>query len=100
MSDVKIHSVSVQVRPPKNGDQGQVAEGRYTVVDNVVTLVDHEGVPATDEKGRKYSQKLCDGEHHKAIAGRLTRQLRAALRGVGPTQGFAGPIAYPKIKRA
>jgi hypothetical protein len=94
---MKIHTVFVQIRAPKNGDQGRVAEGNYTFEDGAVTLTDRAGVPATDEHGRKYTQKLDAGEHHRTIAGRLTRKLREELRGANaPKAGFDGPIQYNK----
>jgi hypothetical protein len=95
----KVFTCFVQIRGPKNGDQGVTAEGAFTVEDGVLTLTDREGVPATDERGKRYTHKLCEGENPKVIAGRLTGELRTALRGIGPTQGFAGPIQYRDLKR-
>ena len=100
MPDCTPRTVFIQIRPPKNGDAGQVAEGMYIVADGVVTLTDRDGNPATDERGRKYTHKLREGENAKVIAGRMTRELRSALRGNAPTQGFAGPIDYPKFNGA
>ena len=100
MPDSTPKTVFVQIRPPKNGDAGQVVEGMYIVADGVVMLTDRESNPATDERGRKYTHKLREGESPKVIAGRLTRELRTALRGAGPTAGFDGPIAYPKLNPA
>lgn len=97
----EIHPVEIQIRAPKNGDQGQTSIGRYTLDGDTVTLVDLEGKPAVDDTGRRYAQTLKAGEHHKTIAGRLARQLRTALRGDdGPINGFSGPIAYRKTRRA
>jgi hypothetical protein len=48
--------------------------------------------------GYHYSHKLAEGENPKTIAGRLTRELRSALRGKdAPVQGLDGPIHYPKV---
>ena len=51
------------------------------VEDGVVSLTDREGKPALDDSGYRYSKKLAEGENAKTIAGRLTRELRLALRG-------------------
>jgi hypothetical protein len=61
-----------------------------------VTLTDREGNPAKDADGKTYSQKLKPGENAKQIAGRLTRELRTALRGKNAVNGFDQPIQYPK----
>ncbi len=96
-----VHTVFVQLRPPKNGDQGRVIEGAYTLVDGVVTLTNRKGEPACDGDGKRYVHKLKDGENARVIAGRLTRQLRDALKGSsGSVAGFGQPISYPRIKVA
>jgi hypothetical protein len=62
----------------------------------VVTLTDRDGKPALDDHGYQYSKKLADGEIASVIAGRLTRELRSALRGRDvPVRGFDSKIEYP-----
>jgi hypothetical protein len=98
---MKPETIFVQIRRPEHGDQGVVAEGAYIVVDGVVTLTDRNGEPAIDGDGRRYTHKLVGDEKPRVIAGRLTKQLRDALRGSAfPTQGFGQPINYPKLKNA
>jgi hypothetical protein len=61
----------------------------------VVTLTDRDGKPALDDQGYRYTKKLADGEIASVIAGRLTRELRSALRGKNaPVQGFDSKIEY------
>jgi hypothetical protein len=94
----KVQFVTIQIRPPKGEFPGQVAEGAYIVKDGLVILTDRDGNPARDGDGKFYKRKLADGENPKVIAGRLTRELRTALRGKNaPVNGFDGPIRYPKI---
>jgi len=94
-------SVWVQIRAPKNGDQGVTAEGMFIVENGVVILTDRSGEPATDADGRKYTHKLIGDEKARVIAGRLTKQLRDALRGSAfPGESFGRPISYPKLKNA
>jgi hypothetical protein len=95
--NVKIFNVTVQIRAPKEGDVGQVAEGRYTLEDDVVTLVSHAGVPVRGPSGETYSKKLEDGEAAHVIAGRLTKAFRRARLGdKHRVEGFSSPISYPK----
>ena len=94
---MKPQSVFIQIRRPDGSDPGQTAEGAFIVEDGVVILTDRDGNPARDGDGKFYKQKLADGQNPKVIAGRLTRELRSALRGKNaPTNGFDGPIHYPK----
>jgi hypothetical protein len=74
-STSKPQVVFAQIRPPRNGDQGQVVEGMFIVADGVVTPTNRDGNPATDERGKTYTQKLRDGENPKLIASRLTTSL-------------------------
>jgi hypothetical protein len=90
----KVYDIVIQVRARKGRDLGKVTEGKYVFEDGTVTLTDHAGVPATDEKGRKYSHKLEPGENAETIAARLTKQLHDELRVGAPKQGFDGLIDY------
>jgi hypothetical protein len=95
MSDVQ--QVIVQIKPPKGDFPGQVVYGYYTFDNGIVTLTDRHGNTARDEIGRKYSHKLRPEEDSRAIACRMTEELRLALRGNSePLNGFGGKIKYPK----
>jgi hypothetical protein len=97
MPDVK--QVIVQIKAPKGNFHGQVAYGYYTLEDGVVTMTDQKGVAAVDVNQKKYSHKLLPGEDSRAVACRLTKQLRNALRGTSnkpPVNGFDAPISYAK----
>jgi hypothetical protein len=97
----EVVKVTVQIKPPKGEFPGQVVYGYYTLQDGVVTLTDPAGKPAGDETGRKYSHKLRPEEDSRAVACRLTKELRLALRGnSAPVNGFEGKIQYPKIRVA
>jgi hypothetical protein len=64
------------------------------LVDDVLIMTDPKGKPATDESGQDlHCQTRRRGP--RAIAARLTKQLRLALRGknAAPTE-FSGPINY------
>jgi hypothetical protein len=50
-----------------------------------------------DERGKVYRHTLQAGDNPKAIAARLTKELRLTFRGKNaPVRGFSGPINYPK----
>jgi hypothetical protein len=99
MSKPEVHTVWVQIKPPGRGlPQGQAAYGYYIVVDNVVTMTDQAGKAAEDAEGRTYSEKLEPSGNHQAVAGRLTRRLRAVLRGESPDapERVSRPLNYRK----
>jgi hypothetical protein len=94
----KVHRVTVDIfRPTSAGDPGTIAEGAYTVTDDVVTLTDHAGNPVRDKDGKKYSQKLQPGESAHVIAGRMTKTFRTARRGAEKVEGFNRKIIYPDL---
>jgi hypothetical protein len=58
-------------------------------------LTDRAGEPAVDADGRQYTYALGPNEDARTIARRLTKELRAALRGgEAASAGFSGPIEY------
>src|SRR5262245_8449723 len=75
--------------PSRRCPEGRNAFGYYIVVDGVVTMTDPKGEPAIDGEGKIYSHKLAPEDDARVIAGRLTKQLRSALRGDQP-KGFGG----------
>ena len=92
-----IHTVFIQIDPPKGRHPGRVAEGCYIVEDGVLVLTDRKGNPARDDNGHKYTHKIADGDNAKQIAAWLTKELRKALRGNGAApRGFGSSIDYPK----
>ena len=95
----EVRQVSVTIKPPKGSFPGQVTYGWYTVHDGVVTLTDREGNPAGEETGRKFTHMLAPGEDTRAVACKLTKELRLALLdNSAPVAGFEGKINYPKVK--
>ncbi len=92
----KVFSVVIQIKAPgRHGFPGRTVEGAYIVENGSVILTDYEGKPALDDRGYRYTHKLAEGENAETIAGRLTRELREALRGRdAPVRGFDEPIEY------
>jgi hypothetical protein len=91
----EVRQVTVEIKRPKGSFPGQVCIGYYTVIDGVVTMTDRHGKPAGEETGRRYVHKLQPNESANAVACRMTRELRNALRGTSqPVNGFSGPIRY------
>jgi hypothetical protein len=92
---MQIRDVVVQTLGPTETFVGQVAEGRYTWVDNTVTLVNADGTPLRDRKGKVYEKKLTPQEDPHTIAGRLTKQ-RFHDQG-GGKQSFSRPLNYKPL---
>ena len=92
----EVHQISVKIHPPSpRMPAGQVARGYYIVVDDLLTMTDPKGEPAVDESGKTYTHKLAPGDDAIVIAGRLTKELRLALRGKSSAPaGFNGPLNY------
>jgi hypothetical protein len=95
----EVHRVIVQVRAPKSGFSGQVAYGYFTLVDDVITMVDPKGNPADDGTGKRYRHKLAPNEDARAVACKLTKQLRLALRAgnSAPVGDFNRKLIYRKV---
>jgi hypothetical protein len=101
----EVHQVVVDIAMPSPRlPAGQSALGYYTVVDGLLTMTCPQGKAAEDAEGKTYKHKLEPNDDARVIAGRLTKQLRSALRGDRPPGfggsggggGFNGPINYPK----
>jgi hypothetical protein len=77
---------------------GRLAYGFYVVTDGVVTMTDKEGKPAEDATGKRYVDKLLPNEDERTAASRMTKELRKALQGTAPVNGFepGRKINYPK----
>src|SRR5262249_15930986 len=91
----EVREVIVIIKPPKGNFRGQVTYGWYTLQDDVVTLTDREGNPAGEETGSKFTHKLAPAEDTRAVACKLTKELRLVLRGnSAPVAGFEGQINY------
>ena len=93
----EVYAVICQIQAPSRAcPTGKCVEGCFVISeDNVLILTDRAGNPATDADGRQYTHALGPNEDARTIARRLTKELRAALRGGdAPRAGFDGPIEY------
>jgi hypothetical protein len=95
----EVRTIFAEVRRPRGLDHGAVVEGAYVVEDGAVVLTDRTGVPVRDERGKHYRHVLTPNDNPRAIAARMTKEFRSALRAKDQRRdGFSGPIHYPKIK--
>jgi hypothetical protein len=95
----EVQKVTVQIAAPgRRYPAGAVAFGYYTLANGVVTLTDPNGKPAGLETGKKFSRKLEGNEDARAVACKMTKELRLALRDKRPVNGFDGPLHYPPLK--
>jgi hypothetical protein len=98
----EVKTIFAQVRAPRGADDpGAAVEGAYVLEDGTVVLTDRDGTPVRDERGKHYRHTLTPNDNPRAVAARLTKEFRGALRGKngGRVAGFEfGPLRYPPIK--
>jgi hypothetical protein len=92
---MQIRKVVVQTLRPTDTFVGQVAEGWYTWEDGVVRLVNADGTPLRDRRGKVYEKKLTPEEDPHVIAGRLTKQHWRDHG--GDKQSFSRPLTYKPV---
>jgi hypothetical protein len=92
MSTKTIYDCYVQIDPPNEdtGYPGRVAEGKYVVNGDTVTLTDHHGNPL-----KAYSKKIEPSDNPLTIARRLTKQFYFTRR--GGKNDFNRPLDYPPL---
>ena len=56
-----FQTIFVQMRRPRDGDPGVTEPGYFRVEDDVVVLVDKNGVPRLNKKGKRLDYKLKAG---------------------------------------
>ena len=61
------------MRRPRDGDPGVTEPGYFRVEDDVVVLVDNNGVPRLNKKGKRLDYKLKPGQNARKIAALLIR---------------------------
>ena len=88
-----FETVFVTMRAPRFGDHvGVVEEGHFRTVDDVVTLVDINGVQRFDKKGKPICHQLKPGEDARKVAYNLTRDNIPNRSG-----DFNRKIIYPNV---
>ena len=79
---LEVHSVYATVRLPSDDDTGQITIGYFTLADDVLTMTNPKGVPVRRPiTGEKIQRKIAEGDDPKAIASRLTKDIRLMLHG-------------------
>lgn len=84
-----IQQVIVQIEPQRDGDPGQVTTGYFLIKGGTLSMTQADGTPVDG-----YSHELRPGDNPKAIAGVLTKRIRAgfmseAVPGFNRTMRFA-----------
>jgi len=93
----EVFCFHIELKKPTDTTPGQIAEGAYVCKGGEVTLTDLKGHAVHDQNGKIYKLKLKEGEQPDAVAPRLMRELRTAVRGTHIAGFFPGPINYPKL---
>ena len=68
-----FQTIFVQMRRPRDGDPGVTEPGYFRFEDDVVVLVDSNGVPRLNKKGKRLDYKLKPGQNARKIAVLLIR---------------------------
>ena len=85
-----FQTIWVQMRRPSGGDAGVTEPGYFRVEDDVIVLVDKNGNPRTNRKGKRLDYKLKPGQNARRIAALLIRDHLPDYRG-----DFNRKISYP-----
>jgi hypothetical protein len=87
-----FQTIFVQMRRPRDGDPGVTEPGYYRVEDGVVVLVDINGKPRLNKKGKRLDYKLKPGQNARRIAALLIRDHMPNHR-----DDFHRKIIYPNL---
>jgi hypothetical protein len=68
-----FQTIFVQMRRPRDGDPGVTEPGYFRVEDDNIILVDINGVPRLNKKGKRLAYKLKPGQNARTIAALLVR---------------------------
>ena len=68
-----FETIFVQMRRPRDGDPGVTEPGYFRVEDEIIVLVDKNGNPRRNKKGKRLEYKLKPGENARTIAALLVR---------------------------
>jgi hypothetical protein len=80
------------MRRPRDGDPGVTEPGYFRLEDDVVVLVDKNGIPRTNKKGKRLDYKLKPGENARRIAALLIKDHLPNYKG-----DFNRTIVYPNV---
>jgi hypothetical protein len=95
MSDVQ--KVTVQISPARDNDPGSVTFGYFKIdADGVLIMTDGDGVPVRRQNGEYYKHRLEPDDNPRAIAAKLTREIRRMAHGE-TVAGFHQKLEYPKL---
>ena len=96
MSKAVVYDCVVQITPPheETGYPGMVAEGKFVIDGDTVTLTDHHGTPVKNVHGKAYSRKI-GMDVPVVVARRLTKEFYLARRGKDRLD-FNRPLHYKK----
>jgi hypothetical protein len=87
-----FQTIFVQMRRPRDGDPGVTEPGYYRVEDDTIVLVDKNGAPRLNKKGKRLDYRLKPGENARRIAALLVRDHMPNHR-----EDFNRPIIYPNL---
>ena len=72
-----FQTIFVQMRRPDDGDPGVTEPGYFRLEDDVVVLVDSNGVPRLNKKGKRLDYKLKPGHNARENCGAIDPESHA-----------------------
>jgi hypothetical protein len=93
MARNRINEITVATRNPSGqpGDVGSCEVGFFTVDDDLLTLVEGDGMPVRDAGGERITARLRAGEGVRTVASRL---ILARWRASDAASDFNRPLHY------
>ena len=88
----EFQTIFVQMRRPRDGDPGVTEPGYYRVEDDAIVLVDKNGGPRLNKKGKRLDYKLKPGQNARKIAALLVRDHLP-----DHSDDFHRKIIYPNV---
>lgn len=93
MARCKLYEVTVATRNPSGmpGDLGSCEVGFFTLDDDLVTLVEGDGIPIRKSNGERITARVRPSENYRQVASRL---VLARWRESDAASDFNRPLRY------
>jgi hypothetical protein len=97
MARCKLYEITVTTRNPSGepGDLGSCEVGFFTLDDDLVTLVEGDGIPIRKSDGERITARVRPSENPRQVASRLVLSHWRNQRDSGEAvPGFGRPLHY------
>lgn len=96
MARCKLYEITVATRSPSGtpGDLGSCEVGFFTLDDDLVTLVEGDGIPVRTKSGDRITARVRPSENSRQVASRL---ILARWRESDAAADFNRPLQYGRL---